>query len=126
MNSTYVIVAFLIVIVIALFSGLFFLVSDDGNRRRALGALAIRIGLHAGPLIEEQGDVFGDTVNTAARMASLAKADQIITTFATVALMSPLLRVVLIRERRLLVRELPPARSTSSSCESMRFNSARC
>jgi class 3 adenylate cyclase len=53
---------------------------------------AIRIGLHAGQLLEEQDDVFGDTVNTAARMAALAKADQIITTFATVALMSPLLR----------------------------------
>jgi class 3 adenylate cyclase len=53
---------------------------------------AIRVGLHAGPLIQEQGDVFGDTVNTAARMASLAKANQIITTGATVMLMSPLLR----------------------------------
>jgi class 3 adenylate cyclase len=53
---------------------------------------AIRIGLHAGAVIEEQGDVFGDTVNTAARMASLAKASQIITTAATVMLMSPLLR----------------------------------
>lgn len=53
---------------------------------------AIRIGFHAGSLIQEQGDVFGDTVNTAARMATLAKASQIITTAATVMLMSPLLR----------------------------------
>ncbi|MCC7081006.1 MAG: adenylate/guanylate cyclase domain-containing protein [Burkholderiales bacterium] len=53
---------------------------------------AIRIGLHAGPLIQERDDVFGDTVNTAARMASLAKASQVITTAATVMLMSPLLR----------------------------------
>lgn len=45
MNSTHVIIGFLVVIVIALFSGLFFLVNDDGNQRRALRALAIRISL---------------------------------------------------------------------------------
>ena len=39
---------------------------------------SIRVGFHAGPLIEADGDVFGDTVNTAARMAGLAKGDQII------------------------------------------------
>jgi class 3 adenylate cyclase len=53
---------------------------------------AIRVGFHAGPIIEADGDVFGDTVNTAARMAGLAKGDQIITTFTTVIRMSPLLR----------------------------------
>jgi adenylate cyclase len=42
--------------------------------------LAIRVGFHFGPAIEEAKDVFGDTVNTAARMAGLAKAGQIITT----------------------------------------------
>lgn len=52
----------------------------------------IRVGFHSGPIIEADGDVFGDTVNTAARMASLAKGGQIITTMATVARMSPLLR----------------------------------
>ena len=45
---------------------------------------AIRIGFHAGPVIEEESDVFGDTVNLAARMAALAKASQIITTRAVV------------------------------------------
>lgn len=53
---------------------------------------AIRAGFHAGPVIEENGDVFGDTVNLAARMAGLAKATQIITTRATVEQLSPLLR----------------------------------
>ncbi len=53
---------------------------------------SIRVGFHAGPLIEAEGDVFGDTVNTAARMAGLAKGDQIITTLAAVERMSPLLR----------------------------------
>ena len=53
---------------------------------------AIRVGLHAGPLIEENGDVFGDTVNVAARMAGIAKAMQIITTRQTVEMLAPLLR----------------------------------
>lgn len=42
--------------------------------------LAIRIGAHYGPTIEQAGDLYGDAVNVAARMASLAKAGQIITT----------------------------------------------
>jgi adenylate cyclase len=53
---------------------------------------AIRAGFHAGPVIEENNDVFGDTVNLAARMAGVAKAMQIITTRATVDMLSPLLR----------------------------------
>ncbi|MCC6879736.1 MAG: adenylate/guanylate cyclase domain-containing protein, partial [Rhodocyclaceae bacterium] len=54
--------------------------------------LAIRVGFHFGPAIEEAKDVFGDTVNTAARMAGLAKACQIITTGSTVEALPPLLR----------------------------------
>src|SRR6188508_3364201 len=37
-----------------------------------------------GPALEENGDVYGDAVNTAARMASLAKREQIVTTASTV------------------------------------------
>ena len=48
--------------------------------------LAIRIGLHHGDTLVENGDVFGDAVNTAARMAdkSLARRDQIVATASTV------------------------------------------
>lgn len=53
---------------------------------------AIRVGFHSGPVIEENNDVFGDTVNMAARMAGLAKGMQIITTLATVERLSPALR----------------------------------
>ena len=60
---------------------------EVGNVKRA-----IRIGFHAGPVIEESGDVFGDTVNMAARMAGLAKGMQIITTSATVDRLSPALK----------------------------------
>ena len=54
--------------------------------------LAIRIGFHFGPAIEDAKDVFGDTVNTAARMAGLAKAGQIITTAETVGALPTLLQ----------------------------------
>lgn len=53
---------------------------------------SIRVGFHYGPVIHENNDVFGDTVNLAARMAGLAKGMQIITTLATVEKMAPMLR----------------------------------
>ena len=46
--------------------------------------LAVRIGFHHGNALDENGDVFGDAVNVAARMTSLAKREQIVTTAATV------------------------------------------
>jgi class 3 adenylate cyclase len=58
-----------------------------GNVKRA-----IRVGFHTGAVIEQDNDVFGDTVNVAARMAGVARAQQIITTRATVDMLSPLLR----------------------------------
>ncbi len=45
--------------------------------------LAIRIGLHFGDALDENDDVYGDAVNVAARMASLAKREQIVTTLST-------------------------------------------
>lgn len=45
--------------------------------------LGIRIGLHHGDTLVEENDVYGDAVNTAARMASLAKREQIVTTAST-------------------------------------------
>ncbi|HEV2321253.1 MAG TPA: adenylate/guanylate cyclase domain-containing protein [Gammaproteobacteria bacterium] len=52
-------------------------------------SIAIRVGFHFGPVIvETDGDVYGDAVNTAARMAGQAKAGQILTTAATVEKMS--------------------------------------
>ena len=46
--------------------------------------LAIRIGLHHGECLVEADDVYGDAVNTAARMAALAKREQIVTTASSV------------------------------------------
>jgi class 3 adenylate cyclase len=54
--------------------------------------VAIRIGLHYGAVLESDGDVFGDTVNVAARMSEIAKAEQIITTGATVSKLPAIMR----------------------------------
>ena len=56
--------------------------------------LSIRVGFHYGPVIEEGEDVFGDSVNIASRMTSLALSGQAITTAETVAALSPDLREI--------------------------------
>jgi class 3 adenylate cyclase len=54
--------------------------------------LTIRVGFHFGPVIQDGDDVFGDSVNIAARMAGLALSGQAITTPGTVAVLSSRLR----------------------------------
>ena len=54
--------------------------------------LAIRVGFHCGPALEADGDVFGDSVNVAARLVGVAHGQQVITSAATAALLSPWLR----------------------------------
>ena len=45
--------------------------------------LRVRIGFAYGSTVDRDGDVFGDVVNVASRLAAMAKADQILTTEAT-------------------------------------------
>lgn len=52
------------------------------NRLNA-GSLAVRVGFHYGPVIEQEADVFGDAVNVAARVLSQAKPGQILLTGET-------------------------------------------
>ncbi len=54
--------------------------------------IGIRIGFHFGTLVEREGDVFGDTVNLAARLTGLATRGQIITSRETVDKLSPMLK----------------------------------
>ena len=54
--------------------------------------ITIRVGFHYGPVIEDGNDVFGDSVNVAARMAGLALPGQAITDAETAAAMSSSLR----------------------------------
>jgi len=62
---------------------------NESPRLYAGQQIALRAGLHHGPAILDDGDVFGDAVNIAARMAGIAKATQVITTGDTVALLEP-------------------------------------
>jgi class 3 adenylate cyclase len=64
-------------------------ISTDPALAREGGHVAIRIGCHFGPVVQEQRDIFGSAVHTANRMTSQAKAKQIITTMSTVERLSP-------------------------------------
>ena len=50
--------------------------------------VCIRVGLQWGEVVMQAGDVFGDAVNVAARVAAIAKRDQIVTTEQTVEALS--------------------------------------
>ncbi|MBI5006537.1 MAG: adenylate/guanylate cyclase domain-containing protein [Nitrosomonadales bacterium] len=52
----------------------------------------VRIGLHYGEVVLEKGDVFGDTVNTAARIAAITRARQIMTSQQVVDMLPEELR----------------------------------
>ncbi len=67
---------------------------EDANEMKDADApdIKIRVGMHYGPALLEGGDVFGDAVNVAARMAAQAKGGQIITTKSTVDLLEAILR----------------------------------
>jgi class 3 adenylate cyclase len=54
--------------------------------------LAIHVGFHFGPVLEEGADVFGDTVTVAARLSNLARGGQVFTSSETVAALPPVLR----------------------------------
>jgi class 3 adenylate cyclase len=54
--------------------------------------LALRVGFHYGPALQTEGDVFGDSVNLAARLVGFANRAQVITSADTAAALSPWLR----------------------------------
>lgn len=64
------------------------------NRPRVSGSkIRVRIGMHTGQaLLREDGDIFGDAVNVAARVTAIAQGNQIITTQDTVDALSPVFK----------------------------------
>jgi len=52
----------------------------------------IRIGIATGPVLEDRGDIFGDTVNLASRIADVAQPGQVLTTRSTVDSVAPAIR----------------------------------
>ena len=55
-------------------------------------SLSIHAGFHYGPVIDDGKDVFGDSVNLAARLTSLAKSGQTLLAHDTLNVLSPSLR----------------------------------
>ena len=53
-------------------------------------APAVRVGLHHGPAVENEGDYFGATVNLAARVSALASGGEVLVTGTTAALVPEL------------------------------------
>ncbi|MFK5913644.1 MAG: adenylate/guanylate cyclase domain-containing protein [Woeseiaceae bacterium] len=56
---------------------------DDYRRKNKHFKLEIRIGMHTGKALVEKKDVFGDTVNVAARVEGAAKANEILISGST-------------------------------------------
>src|SRR2546425_4026960 len=54
--------------------------------------LGVRVGFHSGPVIQREDDVFGDTVNMAARLVEQAGKGQIIISHETAGVFSPAVR----------------------------------
>lgn len=52
------------------------------------GPLRVRVGFHVGPVIEGEGDIYGDAVNVAARVVAFANPDEILFTESSVERLS--------------------------------------
>lgn len=59
------------------------------NNHGSKQPLRVRIGFHFGDVLCEANDVYGDTVNVAARITAVTRAGQIMTTQATVGALPP-------------------------------------
>ena len=57
----------------------------EGRTFGAGARVLVRVGFHHGPVLLDGDRIFGDTVHTARRMASAAKAAQVVTTGSTLA-----------------------------------------
>lgn len=55
------------------------------QRAHHAGSVSIKVGVGTGPVIEEDGDIFGDAANTAARITALGRAGEILMTEDTVS-----------------------------------------
>lgn len=76
--------------------------------------LSLRVGFHFGPVLQENDKIFGDTVNTAARIVALAKARQIFASKVAVDLMPAFMRSA---TRELAAFSLKGKRDEMDICE---------
>jgi adenylate cyclase len=56
--------------------------------------LGVRVGFHHGPVLQRDDDIFGDTVNLAARLVAQAKKGEIILSADTADLLGPVFRTM--------------------------------
>lgn len=52
------------------------------------GLVRVRAGVHVGPVVEEDGDIFGTTVNVAARVSAAARGGETLVTDDVLALVA--------------------------------------
>ncbi|MBX2837995.1 MAG: adenylate/guanylate cyclase domain-containing protein [Gammaproteobacteria bacterium] len=57
-----------------------YLAAFDMQRQHEHADLSVRVGFHLGPVIPDKGDVYGNAVNIAARVASFARVNEIVAT----------------------------------------------
>jgi len=60
-------------------------VNSAASEGKLPAGIKMRIGMHYGPVIIEEGRIFGDTIHTAKRLVDLAKRDQILTSAQTLS-----------------------------------------
>jgi adenylate cyclase len=51
---------------------------DMVEQAPAIGLPPAHIGIHAGPMVFQDGDVYGRTVNLASRLSSVAQANEVV------------------------------------------------
>ncbi len=66
-----------------------FCAARDIQRQHIRLPLSVRVGFHWGPVIPDGGDVYGNAVNLAARVASFARTEEITATSDSVDRLSP-------------------------------------
>lgn len=66
-------------------------VSGAHRKGRLARPMRLRIGFEHGPIVEEGGELYGQTVHTAARLASMAKAGQTLVSGGTLKRINPVL-----------------------------------
>jgi hypothetical protein len=66
-------------------------VSSAHRSGRLARPMRLRIGFEHGPIVEDGGELYGQTVHTAARLSSMAKAGQTLVTKATLDQINPVL-----------------------------------